>query len=79
MDEEDLSESDGSQAEEEVILDIFWLEGVDADSDTLPSTTIEMRNDAGTVRSLQVIGVLEARYHDGDSERAGQRNGLSRP
>ncbi len=58
VEEEDLSESDGVQA----TLGIFWLEGVDADSDTLSSTTIEIRNNAGAVRSLQVIGVLETQY-----------------
>ena len=40
----------------------LWLEGVDPGSDTLPVTTIELRNNAGAVRSLQVIGVLEASF-----------------
>ncbi len=39
----------------------FWLANVDENSDTLPAdTTIEIRNDAGEMRTVQVIGMLEA-------------------
>jgi putative ABC transport system permease protein len=38
----------------------FWLANVDENSDILPAnTTIEMRNDAGEMRTVQVIGVLD--------------------
>ncbi|NIM50210.1 MAG: FtsX-like permease family protein, partial [Gemmatimonadales bacterium] len=46
--------------EADLSSDSFWLVGVDPNSDRLPATTIEIRNDAREIRSLQVIGMVEA-------------------
>src|SRR5690606_28052170 len=55
VDDDEMADAEGVESRrEDVVWRPFRLEGVDVDSNTLPATTIEMRNGAGEVRSLQV-------------------------
>jgi putative ABC transport system permease protein len=57
---EEMEGRDGPGRRGDLAWGPFWLANVDENSDILPADTlIEIRNDAGEMRTVQVIGILD--------------------
>ncbi|MBX2997103.1 MAG: FtsX-like permease family protein [Caldilineaceae bacterium] len=58
--DEEMNETEGPRSRGDRARGPFWLANVDENRNILPAdTVIEIRNDAGEVRALQVIGILD--------------------